>query len=338
MAVQHKGFSRACELHDQTNLLLLPVLAGLAFAGLAGLVDTYIVTCTLTAYIVADLVWLLLQPECVPSLSGVIVAHHIVTLGLLSFPLRYPHLGLFACLDGSVEINTFFLIARRQVSCPMWARVHSALYWITLIPMRLVMYPYLLLPFYHTLGGHSWAEKVLCLGCQVLLCAFNYGLLHTHIRAARRRKQRALAAAKAAAEDGSACTTADIGIAAKLESTEESSAATVALGHGTAAPAERFLDHDGQCMGDGETAGSSDQACARPAANFDHGSILQAGGGGHHALSGPPPEAPLSPSAAAAAAGSAIRRRCADAMGPRCAPGQFQADPRTRVALRPRIA
>jgi hypothetical protein len=50
----------------------------------------------------------------VPSLPTVILAHHVVTFVLLCVPLRHPHLHWYTCVDGLVELNTFFLIARRQ--------------------------------------------------------------------------------------------------------------------------------------------------------------------------------------------------------------------------------
>ena len=88
---------RACVLHDQVNLLLLPVLGGLTAAGLFGLVDPVKVTVLFTAYILADLVWLVAQPDAVPSLPNVIIAHHVVTFVLLCFPLAYPALAVFTC-------------------------------------------------------------------------------------------------------------------------------------------------------------------------------------------------------------------------------------------------
>lgn len=191
------ALKRACQVHDQVNLALLPLISGLAIAGYCGLISSSFVTQMLTLYIVIDLVWIVLVPDAVPSLSGVIMAHHCVTLLLLVFPLRYPEFGSFACLDGMVELNTFFLIARRQ--WPSWASLHTTLYWCSFVPMRMVLYPYLLLPFSHALASHPLLERVACLGAQALLCLFNFGLLHTHMQSWRRRRQRALAAKEAAA-------------------------------------------------------------------------------------------------------------------------------------------
>lgn len=90
---------RACVLHDQVNLVLLPILGALTAAGLLfpQRVDPANVTILFTLYIVADFAWLVAQPEAVPSLPKVILAHHVVTFVLLCFPLAYPALAVFTC-------------------------------------------------------------------------------------------------------------------------------------------------------------------------------------------------------------------------------------------------
>ena len=116
-----------------------------------GLVDNYQVTLIFTAYVIFDLSWILLYPDVLPRYPGVIMVHHIITLALLSHPLRFPQDAHFTCLarphvpdspplgrvagfavrggahiaqrsepkknapqDGMVELSTFCLIARRQ--------------------------------------------------------------------------------------------------------------------------------------------------------------------------------------------------------------------------------
>lgn len=193
----------AAQLHDQVNLVLLPALGVAAIAGLAGVVDPWAVTIFLTTYIVADLVWIAIEPTCLPSLPKVIMAHHVVTLVLLSFPLRYPEFGLYTCLDGLAEVNTYFLIARRQYK--QWATVCDVLYWATFVPFRIVLYPALLWPFWQSLQTHSALNKTLCLGAQFLLCLFNVALLYLSVKGVlKRRQKRAGAAAAAAADDKAA--------------------------------------------------------------------------------------------------------------------------------------
>ena len=50
-------------------------------------------------------------------------------------------------------------------------------YWISFIPMRLMMYPVLLVQFWRVLEGYPWWDRGLVVGCQLLLCLFNYGML-----------------------------------------------------------------------------------------------------------------------------------------------------------------
>lgn len=106
-------------LHDRFNLYALPVLGIAAILGIVGLMDGMLTTYMLTAYIVLDLAWIVVIPAAVPALPGVIIFHHLVTLVLLAYPLRYPHFSIYSNWDGLVEVNTFFLVARRQVNAPL---------------------------------------------------------------------------------------------------------------------------------------------------------------------------------------------------------------------------
>eukprot|EP00887_Chlorella_sp_A99_P006037 scaffold22.g6037.t1 len=147
------------------------------------------------AYCVVDCVWVAAQPDCVPSLPRVILFHHAATAVLLYFPLRYPELGVFTCLDGVTEINTAFLIARRH-----WrgaARLFNFLYWTTFVAMRLVLYPALLPVFYARMRGHAPWERAAVCGAQAVLVAFNLTLLALSAVNWRRRAARLAAAAAA---------------------------------------------------------------------------------------------------------------------------------------------
>ena len=53
----------------------------------------------------------------------------------------------------------------------LWCRA----YWLSFIPMRLIMYPVLLVRFWRVLEGYPWWDRGLVVGCQLLLCLFNYG-------------------------------------------------------------------------------------------------------------------------------------------------------------------
>jgi hypothetical protein len=64
------------------------------------------------AYFVTDLIFVTVLPHCVKS-QRVIVTHHVATLGYISIPFVMPEYGwlMGACMN--VEVNTWFLIARR---------------------------------------------------------------------------------------------------------------------------------------------------------------------------------------------------------------------------------
>ncbi len=144
-------------------------------SGLLGYVDTVKVTLFFTWYIVADFTWILVEPSAVPSLPNIILLHHVVTFILLCFPLRYPALGTFTCWDGICEINTFFLIARRQ-----WRTGRGALtflFWATFFPLRIFLYPLMLVRMYQQMQPYATWEMLTVCACQTLLIAFNVVLL-----------------------------------------------------------------------------------------------------------------------------------------------------------------
>lgn len=132
-------------------------------------------------YVLVDFVWLIIQPGAVPSLSPVILIHHVVTMILLYFPLKYNELAIYTCWDGLCEINTFFLIGRRHFKS--YRNMMDRLYWGTFIPSRIIIYPIMLYEFYNVWqvrlldGGEYW-EMVTCLTCQISLILFNIVLLY----------------------------------------------------------------------------------------------------------------------------------------------------------------
>lgn len=87
--------------------------------------------------------------------------------------------------DGICEINTFFLIARRQ-----WRSVRepfSFLYWATFFPMRIFLYPLMLVYFYQEMQVHALWELVAVCGSQIALIGFNIILLSLSIANWRKR-------------------------------------------------------------------------------------------------------------------------------------------------------
>lgn len=186
--------TKAIQLHDVVNLALIPIVALGTILGIAGKVDPVIVSQGFLLYVLIDFIWLIVQPEAVPSLPNVILAHHVVTVALLYFPLRYNELGIYTCIDGLCEINTFFLIARRQ--WPKLKGTMDALYWITFIPSRTICYPVMLYEFWHVFedrierGVASRWEQFTCCGCQAFLILFNAALLYLGLKKKFGKKRR----------------------------------------------------------------------------------------------------------------------------------------------------
>ena len=114
------------------------------------------------AYFIFDLLWIVALPICVKSPS-VIIQHHIAVLIYILIPYLHPNVRycMGACM--TVEINTWFLIARRvfnKQGFPPWTlielnswlsirvKVISIFFYLTWICIRCILYPVLLIPFY----------------------------------------------------------------------------------------------------------------------------------------------------------------------------------------------
>jgi hypothetical protein len=108
--------------------------------------------CTIS-YFLADLLWVLIIPKCVKS-PTTIVQHHVVTMLYIFIPYFRPDLRwcMGACM--SVEVNTWFLIARRvfnKQGFPPWiidlsfvsirVKLISIGFYITWIGIRCILYP-----------------------------------------------------------------------------------------------------------------------------------------------------------------------------------------------------
>jgi hypothetical protein len=108
------------------------------------------------SYFVVDLLWILIVPKCVKSPST-IYQHHIVTILYIMIPYYRPDIQwcMGACM--SVEINTWFLIARRvfnKQGFPPWiidlsfvsirVKLISIGFYVTWILIRCIVYPIML--------------------------------------------------------------------------------------------------------------------------------------------------------------------------------------------------
>ena len=130
-------------------------------------------------YIVADLLWIWVDPSCLPSMPQVVMFHHAVTVALLLIPLRLNDFHKYTCLDAVVEINTFFLIGKRQ--WPFLRQAMHCAYWASFFPLRMVLYPYLAWHLCHDLAGLSWYDRTVAVVSQVILCGFNVMMLYASV-------------------------------------------------------------------------------------------------------------------------------------------------------------
>jgi len=110
---------------------------------------------TVTAlYFAVDLLWVACIPRCVKS-PGTIVQHHVATLLYILIPRYYPEYRwlMGACM--SVEVNTWFLIARRvfnKQGLPPWiidlppflsirVKLISVCFYVSWVGIRCFLYP-----------------------------------------------------------------------------------------------------------------------------------------------------------------------------------------------------
>ena len=160
-------------------------------------------------YFVVDLFWVLIIPSCVKS-PATIVQHHLATLAYVLVPFYYEPARwcMGACMI--VEVNTWFLIARRvfnKQGFPPWiidlsfvsirVKLISIFFYITWIGIRCLLYPYLLWIF--TLEWLDLSSKtgskvnplLITVPLQACFCLLNlkwtYDLLMSKIRYWRRK-------------------------------------------------------------------------------------------------------------------------------------------------------
>lgn len=148
------GKDDARDNHDLGNLLTLPILI---------IVDVYyLLTDTNMAYWIffgvvlfyfaSDLIWVITVPKCVKSVLTIKI-HHTVSMLYLILPFSYPEYGRFLGYVMLVELNTWFLIARRY-----WRRsskIFSIGFYITWVTVRVGLFTYLMISSFE-----SYLEKV----------------------------------------------------------------------------------------------------------------------------------------------------------------------------------
>jgi len=67
-------------------------------------------------YILIDTIWITLYPHCVVAPNPILIHHFLLILGWLVI-FDWPGYEFYMSASLLVEINTFFLIAKRQISC-----------------------------------------------------------------------------------------------------------------------------------------------------------------------------------------------------------------------------
>jgi len=180
--------------HDVMNLCTLPFLAVASTFGSAGmpLVPHLWLSWIFMAYIVFDFAWICLQPQCVPK-KNLVLVHHVITMLLLSHPIRFPENGVFTCYDGMVEINTVILTLKRTVrfESKLMKAIMKAAHWSTFIALRMVAYPIFTYIFWTSLDRpdrYSLFEFRLALWSQFGLLGFNCLFLHLMLTQRRASK------------------------------------------------------------------------------------------------------------------------------------------------------
>lgn len=156
-------------------------------------------------YFVLDLMWIIFLPKCVSS-PAVILQHHLAALVYIMVPYfaEEAQWGMGACM--SVEINTWFLIARRVFNKqgfspwvidlpPLFSlkvKLISILFYTTWIFVRCYLYPLLWFEF-HSMWqqrskqyGTKYNLFAISLPLHTILCILNlkwtYDLINSKIR------------------------------------------------------------------------------------------------------------------------------------------------------------
>jgi hypothetical protein len=161
-------------------------------------------------YFVVDLLWVILLPQCVRS-PVTIIQHHIATILYMLIPYFFLDLSFIMGALLIVEINTWFLIARRvfnKQGFPPWTidlppiisiriKLISICFYITWIVIRCIIYPAILVELLirhqerTVLVGTRFNVYALCVPLQCCFVMLNfkwsYDLLMSKMRYWRRK-------------------------------------------------------------------------------------------------------------------------------------------------------
>jgi hypothetical protein len=153
--LSHYWNKRNADLHLINELMLTPDMMDLY----------YVIFYIVSAYLVVDVVWVLVVPRCVPSSPTSIVVHHVATAVLLGAtyfcaPEQY---AFSTAIYLTVELNTVLLVSKRnlRIGSFLWVLLDK-LFYVSWVVQRLIMFPILIwwssfeyLRFSHTYGTLS---------------------------------------------------------------------------------------------------------------------------------------------------------------------------------------
>lgn len=110
------------------------------------------------AYLVIDVIWVILEPKFVASSPAAIIIHHIACLVMLGIPWFLPQFSWHMAANLLVETNTLFLTLRRNVTIGSTAhKVFDGLFYLTWVALRLVFFPVMVVFFYNEYHRYSTA-------------------------------------------------------------------------------------------------------------------------------------------------------------------------------------
>ena len=110
---------------------------------------SHLLLVSMALYLVIDTVWIYVQPSCVLSGASALIAHHLASLGFCYLPFKEPRYSWHMAINLAVEINTFALVARRNV--PLRSAEYTflnVLFYSSWVVFRLVIFPALVLFYY----------------------------------------------------------------------------------------------------------------------------------------------------------------------------------------------
>ena len=144
--------------HDAFNLIVLPFVSGTNILYLTSGKDSmlWLQFYLFALYLLFDTLWVTVRPQSVASPATIIFHHLICLIGWIVPHYSDPSLSMWTSLGLAVEINTFFLIARRYFGRTLPLQVAFYSTWIIL---RLLLYPVVLYFFVFKYIEYSMKEN-----------------------------------------------------------------------------------------------------------------------------------------------------------------------------------